>query len=196
MEHPPGAPWFVAMILAWVYTEEFEPDPEDPTQPKVGWIVAILQTVSGLIYLTYVLFLVAVIGMLGRRSMCSFCCLVAGVPVFVVAPLVVGGAILTTSLSLSSSDGEELPSDGVRDMGIAAGVCCLLSTSVCIFLLCWAMICGSRGRAKNHRYPIPLAYFPFLRDFEEIKKKDREERNISEMYTADYPPSFAEYKNE
>ena len=188
-------PWFVGVVLAWVYTEAFELDPEDPKQPKVGWIVAILQTSSGLVYLTYMPFLILVIGMAGRRSVCSFCCLVAGVPVFGVVPLVVGGAILATSLSQSTSDGGEESSSGVaRDVGIAAGVCCLLSTSLCIILLCWAMICGSKGRAENHRYPIPLAYFPFLRDFEEIKTRDKKERDVSEMYTADYPPPFAEYR--
>lgn len=187
-------PWSCAMILAWVYTEAFEAEPQDPTQPKVGWIVAIVQTSSGLLYSTYILLLVLLIGMVGRKSMCSFCCLVAGIPVFVVAPLVVGGAILSTSLSSSGGGGEESGSVKARDVGVAAGVCCLLSTAVCIFLLCWAIICGSKGRARNHRYPIPLAYFPWIRDFEEIEKKDREERDIAEMYTADYPPPFSEYR--
>lgn len=184
-------PWTAATLLSWIYTEAFEPEPQTPTEPKVGWVIAILQTTSVLLYFIYISFAILFIGMVGRRSMFSFCCLAAGIPIFAVVPLVAGGAILFTALS--SKDGES--SGTAKGIGIAAGVTCLLSTVTCFFVLCWALICGSRGRAKEHRYPIPLAYFPFLRDFKDVKR-DREVAD-SERYTADYPPpryNFAERK--
>ena len=176
------APWTVATILAWVYTEAFEEPPEDSS--KLGWIGAILQTVSLVVYLVYIPVMVLFVGIAGRRSLFSFCCLVMGIPVFAVAPLVAGGVILSTALVAEDTR--------VKEVGIAAAVCCVLSTVTCFLLLCWAIACGGKGRGKHHRYPIPLAYFPFLRDFEEVEREKQEDD--SDRYTADYPPPYVDRK--
>ncbi len=184
-----AVPWTVATILCWTYTEAFELDPKNDDQPKTGWIIAILQSVSAVAYLVYIPCAVLFIGLVGRRSHFSFCCLVAGIPVFGAVPMVTGSVILFISLSAADEDG------GARVVGLVTGVSCILSTVTCLFLLCWAMFCGSRGRGKEHRYPIPLAYMPFLRDFRDVGR----EREVSEneRYTEDYPPpryTFGERK--
>lgn len=176
------APWFAATMLAWIYTEIFEAEPEDSSQPQIGWIVAILQSASALVYLVYIPFALLCIGIVGRRSIFSFCCLVAGILVFSVTPAVAGGIILFTALSADDDEGDALR----KEVGIAAGVTCLLSTVCCCFVLCWAMLCGSKGPGKHHQYPTPLAYFPFLRDFKEVRSE--RELDDSDKYTSDYPP--------
>lgn len=179
-------PWVAATLLLWIYTELFE---ADANEPKVGWIMAILHTVSAPVYFAYIAIAILFIGLVGRRSMFSFCCVAAGLPVFAVVPLITGGAVLFTSLSPSDEQEEERGAGGGATgerIGIAAGVACLLSTATCLFVVCWAMICGSRGRGKEHQYPSPLAYFPFLRDFRVVKKE--QEVADSERYTSDYPP--------
>lgn len=182
-----AVPWIVATILTWIYTEAFEETPEDTAQPKFGWVSAILQTASVMVYLVYIISAIFFIGIAGRRSIFSFCCLVMGIPVFAVAPIVVGGIILYTALTASD--------DSVKEVGIAASVCGFFSTITCCFVLCWAMLCGGKGRGRKHRYPIPLAYFPFLEDFKEVRKE--REVDDSEKYTSDYPPpryTFADRK--
>lgn len=185
-------PWTAATILVWVYTEAFE---ADATEPKIGWVMAILHTASAAVYVAYIPLAILFIGLVGRRNMFSFCCVVAGLPVFAVVPMITGGALLFVSLSSSSEQEGDASGKGGTRIGIAAGVACLLSTAACLFIVCWAMICGSRGRGKKHQYPIPLAYFPFLRDF----KATMNEQEVvdSERYTADYPPpryTFSERK--
>lgn len=178
------APWTVATILAWVYTEAFEEPPDDLSRPKLGWVSAILQTVSLVVYLLYVPLMVLFIGIAGRRSLLSFCCLVVGVPVFTVAPMVAGGTILYTVLVAEGK--------GAKEVGVAAAVCCIFSTMTCCFLLCWAIACGGRGRGKHHRYPIPLAYLPFLKDFKEVERE--KEVDDHDRYTNDYPKPLADCK--
>lgn len=175
----------MATTLCWIYTEAFEedPQPDDDVQIKTGWIVAILQSVSAVVYLVYIPLAVMFIGMVGRRSLFSFCCLVAGLPVFGVVPIVTGGVIL----SFSPSAGDEENGGAAETVGIVTGVFCMLSTVTCLFLLCWAMLCGSKGRGKENRFPIPLAYVPFLSDFKDVRERE-DAVSESERYTADYPP--------
>lgn len=190
-------PWTVATILCWVFTETLEEEPGsgDSVQIKPGWVVAILQSVSVFLYLAYITCAVMFIGMMGRRSVFSYCCLVAGVPVFAAVPLVSGGVLLFLSLMPADEEAENTAETVVKT-GLATAVLCVFSTVTCMFMLCWALICGSKGRGKRHRYPIPLAYLPYLKDFQEIQLKEDAGKE-ADRYTADYPPprhTFGERK--
>lgn len=192
------APWIAATLLLWVYVEVFEQEPADDTNKlKISWVMAILHTVSPLVYLTYILSAIVSIGLAGRRNLFSFCCLATGIPVFTLVPTITGVALLYVALSsgdkLQDGAAEEMMSKG---FGIATGVACLLSTVMCLYVVCLAIMCGSKGRGKDHQYPTPLAYFPFLRDFKATRTEGKVEDG--ERYTADYPPpcyTFSERKS-
>ena len=176
-----AVPWVAATLLAWVYAEVFH-SPNDPPQLTLEQIFATLQSVSGILYLLYIPAALLCVGLVGRRSTFSYCCLVLGLPVFVAVPAVAGVGILVVTLTNQQAS---VMTEAGR-VGIASGVCCLLSTVTCFFLLVWSMACGSKGRGRRHQYPTPLAYFPVLRDCHEIER--REEVADSDRYTADYPP--------
>lgn len=185
---PFAVPWIMGTLLTWIYTEEFEGARDDTSQPEFGRVSAILQTLSAVVYLVYIISAIIFIGIAGTRGLFSFCCLVVGIPVFAVVPIVVGAFLLYTAFTASDGRGKEV--------GIGASIFCFSSTIMCCFVLCWAIICGRKGRGKNHRYPIPLAYFPFLKDFEEASSEEIE-MDDSEKYTSDYPPpryTFADRK--
>lgn len=188
-------PWCVATILTWVYSEVFAATPnptnnqdENGSAESTGtMVISIIQTCSMVGYILYIFFAMACIGFVGRRSLCSYCCLVVGIPTFTVIPVAAGSTLLVLALGSPSEK-----QAGVN-IGVAAAVSCLLSTTLCIVITCWALICGSRGRGKNHRFPIPLAYLPFLRDF----KKDAVNVEVSdiERHTADYPPPLSSFND-
>ena len=187
------APWLTATVLLWVYTEVFEPEPQGEEEIKIGYVMACIQSASIVLYITYIPFAIMCIGLIGRRSLFSFCCLAFGLPVFIVVPLVVGVAVFIVSLQSPSNEttGDEDEGTG-KALGITAGIVCLFSTAACLVVLLWALVCGSRGRGKDHKYPIPLAYFPFLRDFKSTKSECKVED--SERYTEDYPPPRYTFK--
>lgn len=193
-------PWLVATMLGWIFAQVFEEVlaekgeeiPED--EPRIGWISAIMQTASVVVYISYVLSVISCVGLLTRHHMCSFCCLIVGIPVFTVVPLVTGGGILVTTLT--AEDGSLPPVDSgaahnAINVGVATGTFCLLSTLPCLFILFWAVCCGSRDCGKKHVYPMPLCYFPFLRDFKEIHERGIDSQ--SKYYTSDYPPPLESF---
>ena len=182
-------PWCVATMLTWISSEAFavaSPNSNNELDLTGSRIVSIAQTCSCLVYVLYIFFALTWIGFAGRRSLCSYCCLVVGIPTFATIPIAAGCTLLLSVLDSSRSQ------VGV-DIGIAAAVSCLLSTLFCMVITCWALMCGSCGRGKNHQYPIPLAYLPFLRDF----TKDASEKEVrdSERYTADYPPPLSSFSD-
>lgn len=195
-----SSPWFVATIIAWIYYEVF-PEPiaatgsgQDVTiasaamtesqggngMPNAKWIIAIIQTCSGFIYVLYILFGILWVGCFGRASLCSFCCIALGIPIFGAIPAGVGIFLLVDALTRNAT----LDSIG-QYVGVATAVCCFLSTVFCIMVTLVALICGSKGRGRKHRFPIPLAYLPCLKEFEEYEDTDNDDSN---NYTSDYPP--------
>lgn len=91
-------------------------------------------------------------GIAGRRHVVSFLCLVIGIPVFTAIPVASGCVLLVTALTTNDQD-----MMSVR-MGIATGAFCFLSTMMCIFVVCLALLCGSKGQGKKHQYPFPLVH--------------------------------------
>ena len=106
-------PWMAATLLLWLYTELFE---ADSNKPKIGWIMAIMHTVTAPVYIAYIFIAILFIGLMGRRSMFSFVCVAAGLPIFAVAPLITGGAVLF--VSLSPGDEQEGAAEGREGAGI------------------------------------------------------------------------------
>lgn len=189
-------PWCVATLLVWIYSEAFatrfdstnnnSKERDNQLDSAGSRIVSIVQTCSALVYILYIFFAIVWIGVLGRGKLCSYCCLVVGVPTFAVIPVAACGTLLVTAVSSTSKKKVDV------DMGIAAAVSCLLSTVFCLVMTCWALMCGSRGRGKNHRYPIPLAYLPFLRDFKKDPVVERELNDV-DKYTTGYPPPLSSF---
>ena len=192
-------PWCVATILTWIYTEVFAVIPSSSTGSEEnnplgsagGKTISIIQTTSVVVYVFYIFLALTCIGFSGRKSIFSYCCLVVGVMVFTVIPVAAGSTLLVVAL-LSFSENPV----GAR-VGIAAAVFCFLSTAICLVMTCWALMCGSRRRGKNHRYPIPLAYLPYVRDFEKIRT-EVEVRDVN-RHTEDYPSplhSFSDHNTD
>ena len=171
-------PWCLATLFAWIYAELVADAEGD--NAKIGRLMAIIQTFSIVIYIFFIPFSLFCIGYLGRRSMWSFLCLVVGMVVFSVVPILTGGFILVTSQTSDNGD---------SGFGLVTGIFCLLSTMACLSIVCCAILFGSKGRAKKHRFPIPLAYLPFLKDFWEIEERNpKKEIDDHNRYTGDYPP--------
>lgn len=151
----------------------------------------VVQTASALLYIIYISIAIPCIGVVSRQSVFSFCCLAAGIVVFGVVPAVTGACILVTILF----SGDSVPSSSNVETdirGITTAVLCFLSTITCCCVLCMAILCGSKGRGKNSRYPTPLAYIPFLRDFVEVREESGR-RNNAGLYTSDYPPPCSDF---
>ena len=181
-------PWFVATLIVWLYTAIYDSTAGE-TSGETGsngsqsagttasMVIAIVHICSGFLYVMYALLAILFIGCAGRSSLCSFCCIVVGIPLFAAIPLVEGVVLLWGTLSRHSAGTS-------RTVGLVAAVTCFLSTVFCFIVTLVALICGSRGKGRHHRFPIPLAYLPFLKDFEEYE----EEHDGSSKYTNDYPP--------
>ena len=179
-------PWLLATIFVWVYTELYETqsESEEGSSPRLGYVTALLQTLSVFVYIVFTLGGLLCIGIVGRPDdLWTYCCLVLGVPVFFTIPVASGILLLVSSLSNVASTG--------RDIGITATILCFSSTLPCCCVLICALACGTRGKGKRSRYPTPIAYVPVLGELKqredrwEVMKKRRE---FTDDYPADSPP--------
>ena len=186
-------PWFVATVLSWIYSEAYDSVTDGPGGSNnngsggaatASRIIAIIQTCGGFLYVLYILLAILWIGCQGRASLCSYCCLVLGIPIFFAIPVAGGITLLVEALNNKDGIG--------RDVGLAAAVCCFMSTALCIALTWVALICGSKGKGRNHRFPVPLAYFPILEEFDDFNET---EISDVERFTKDYPPPLSSFRD-
>ena len=170
--------WLAAAILPWVYTTGYEGDTNDRDDTEVGEVAAIIQSSSAGLYLLYIIIAVIWMGAVGQAdSYWTYCCLVIGIPLFAAVPLVCAIILFVGAFQNPDSVGMEV--------GIAAAVFCLISTSVCLCTAIFALFCGTSGRGKTSRYPSPLAYLPILEKTQ--KRQVSVEMEETSMYTDDYP---------
>ena len=177
-------PWFMATLLAWVYTEVYEKDSSVSESPSLGYITALLQTSSCVVYMVFVCALLLCLGLIGRPdNHCAYCCLVSGIPVFCVVPIAAGSLVL-----ISAFERDVLLN---RNIGVTAAVLCFFSTLPCCCILVCSLACGTRAKGKRSRYPVPLAYIPVLGDWQQREDKwetKRQQRKFTSDYPSDYPP--------
>ena len=180
-------PWFLATLFAWVYTEVYEKDSSVSESPSLGYITALLQTSSSVVYVVFMCALLLCLGLVGRPdSHCAYCCLVSGIPVFCVVPVAAGSLVLISALE------RDLLID--RNIGLTAAVLSFFSTLPCCCILVCSLTCGTRAKGKRSRYPIPLAYIPVLGDWQQREdkwEKKRQQRKFTNDYPSDYPPGPA-----
>lgn len=170
-------PWLTATVLSWTYTEGYEGERGEGDKVEVGEVAAIIQSSSAALYLVYILAAMILMGVVGQAdSYWTYCCLVIGIPVFVAVPVVCAVILFVSAFQNPDSVGTQV--------GIAAAVFCLTSTSVCLCITTCALFCGTFGKGKTSRYPTPLAYLPILEKTERREDQEVEEEN---MYTDDYP---------
>lgn len=176
-------PWLLATIFAWVYAGGYETQnqSEEDASPRLGYVTAIMQTSSVLVYIAFTLGGIICMGIVGRPDdLWTYCCLVLGVPVFFTIPVASGVLLLVSALNNVGSTG--------RNIGITATILCFSSTLPCCCVLICALACGTRGKGKRSRYPTPIAYVPVLGELEQREDK-WEARRRQREFTDDYPAS-------
>ena len=188
-------PWLLATVLAWVYAGAYEEQSggTEGDLGRLGYVSAILQTSSSIVYIVFILGAFVCIGVVGRpQSHWSYLCLVLAIPVFFTVPITSGILILISALN------NEPTTD--RNIGITAMIFCFTSTLPCCCIIACALTCGTRGKGRRSRYPLPIAYIPVLGEWEqredksEIKKTQRE---FTDDYPSDSPPGpLPSYKAE
>ena len=192
------SPWCAATILSWVYYDQCVRGGSCNSQLALS--AAVIQTSSGLLYILFIPIAVMCIGMAGRRSSLSFCCLCSGILLFGVIPAVTGLtsllALLTVNTTMTNgmtnNINKTIDTTAIILGGVTGGLC-LISTTMCCCIVCMALACGSWGRGKNHRYPIPLAYLPFLSEFVDVEESIHSNRPVR-RFTLDYLPKHSNRK--
>ena len=181
-------PWLTATILIWVYAELYDfslTGDVDDEDTEVARYMAIIQSVSAVVYLAYIVLAIIWLGVIGRPDeTCVHCCLVMGVPIFCAVPVVVSVMILVSAVQNEVPTGQQI--------GIAASILCFISTLTCCFFLWWALCCGSVGKGRRSRYPVPLSYIPGLRS--QTRREDeweKEAKKRKKEKTDDYPPDYS-----
>lgn len=178
-------PWLSATILAWVYAGGYEKQSGGQEgDPAPGEVIAAIQTSSSIVYIIFILGALVLIGIVGRPDdNCTYFCLVVGIPVFVVVPIVAGSVLLVSAINNKSSVGNSI--------GIAAAVLCFCHTLPCCCILVCGLACGTRGRGRRSRYPMPIAYIPILGEWkqkEDTWEKMKGRREFTDDYPTDSPP--------
>jgi hypothetical protein len=176
-------PWLLATIFAWVYAGGYETQSrsEEDMSPRLGYVTAILQSSSVIVYTVFTLGGLVCMGIVGRPdNLWTYCCLVVGVPVFFTIPVVSGVLLLVSALKNVGSTG--------RNIGVTATILCFCSTLPCCCILICALACGTRGKGKRSRYPTPIAYVPVLGELEQREDKWEAMKRRRE-FTDDYPAS-------
>ena len=177
-------PWFLATIFVWIYAEGYERQSGSEGDPAPGYVTAILQTSSSLVYIVFTYGALVCIGVVGRpHDNCSYFCLVLGIPVFFVVPVTSGILVLISAINHEEST--------ERNVGIATTVLCFFSTFPCCCVLICALACGTRGKGRRSRYPLPIAYVPVLGEWEQREdkwEKKKSQREFTDDYPADSPP--------
>ena len=176
-------PWLLATIFAWVYAGGYETQnrSEEDTSPRLGYVTAIMQSSSVIIYLVFTLGGLVCMGIVGRPDdLWTYCCLVLGVPVFFTIPVASAILLLVSALNNVGSTG--------RNIGITATILCFSSTLPCCCILICALVCGTRGKGKKSRYPTPIAYIPVLGELKQREDKWEAMKRRRE-FTDDYPAS-------
>ena len=176
-------PWLLATIIAWVYAEGYEVQSrsDEDTSPGLGYVTAIMQSSSVIVYIVFTLGGLICMGIVGRPDdLWTYCCLVIGVPVFFTIPVASGVLLLVSAFNNVGSTG--------RNIGITATIFCFSSTLPCCCVLICALACGTRGKGKRSRYPTPIAYLPVLGELKQREDKWEAVKRRRE-FTDDYPAS-------
>ena len=177
-------PWLLATIFAWVYAGGYESQSQsakEDSSPRLGYVTAIMQSSSVIVYVVFTLGGLICMGIVGRPDdLCTYCCLVLGVPVFFTIPVASGILLLVSALNNVGSTG--------RNIGITATILCFCSTLPCCCVVICALACGTRGKGKRSRYPTPIAYIPILGELEQREDKWEEVKRRRE-FTDGYPSS-------
>lgn len=179
-------PWLLATIFAWVYAGGYETQSqsEEDTSPSLGYVTAIMQSSSVIVYVVFTLGGLICMGIVGRPDdLWTYCCLVVGVPVFFTIPVVSGVLLLVSALNNVESTG--------RNIGVTATILCFCSTLPCCCILICALACGTHGKGKRSRYPTPIAYIPVLGELEQKEDKweaMKRRREFTDDYPATGPP--------
>ena len=176
-------PWLLATVFTWIYAEAFRS--ESTSNPGVDTGIATLQSVSVFLYIGYIISALLCMFCIGNpKDTCVRFCLVVGIAVFALVPIVAGITLSVTAAAKTTSAG--------KGIGALCAILCVLSTTLCCVITFWALFCGSKGRRDESRFPAPIALVPRL--WEEKRNHRSDERNTAASPT-DEVKELAENKS-
>lgn len=146
-------PWLLATVFTWIYAEAFQSESTNHSGVDMG--IATLQSVSAFLYIGYIISALVCMYCIGDpKDTCVRFCLVVGIAVFALVPIIAGITLSVTAAAKTTSPG--------KGIGAFCAILCVLSTTLCCVITFWALFCGSRGTRGESRFPTPIALVPRL----------------------------------